>query len=108
MDKISEVRKKIRQKYETSTNTLKLFHLWDQDALGVVRTEDVQSMLANIGINININEARALVACYSENQAGSLTLPAFTDMLFKEDDNVYCDLSKIPAPPESIEARRKE
>ena len=108
MDKIAEVRKKIRQKYESSTNTLKLFHLWDQDALGVVRTEDVQSMLANIGINININEARALVACYSENQAGSLTLPAFTDMLFKEDDNLYCDLSKIPAPPESIEARRKE
>ena len=33
---------------------------------------------------------------------------AFSDMLFKEDDNIYCDLSRIKAVPESIEERRKE
>ena len=67
MEKIADIRKKIRQKYQSSTNTLHLFNLWDQNALGVVRSEDVQSMLEKLGININVNEARALVACYAEN-----------------------------------------
>ena len=62
LEKIADIRKKIRQKYFSSTNTLKLFNQWDQNCLGVVRTEDVQGMLGKIGINVNMNEARALVA----------------------------------------------
>ena len=56
--------------------------------MGALSVKNVLSMVKNLGLNMNINEARVLVSTVDSNQDGIIQLDEFIDLIFKDmDDN---------------------
>ena len=51
-------------------------------------------MITKLGININMNEARVLVASGDEDYNGNLELPEFISLIFGDNDALNVDLKR--------------
>lgn len=65
------------------------------DKKGTITVDNVLEMVNNLGIKVNVNEARVLVASADKNCSNDLTLDEFMDMIYHTNDALNVDLKKI-------------
>lgn len=63
LEKVKEIRRTLRRRYTNRKNFQKIFSQWDQDSRGTISLKNMIDMLKQLSININLNEARVLLAC---------------------------------------------
>jgi len=95
LKKIVDIRRSIRRRYANRTDFRKIFNAWDRESLGVLRTEDVHDMVNKIGVQVNLDEARVLLATANKSMTGVLSLPEFLELIFDDSDKINVDLSAI-------------
>lgn len=54
------------------------------------------NMIQRMGLNINVDEARVLIASADKDGSGDLALDEFLELIFNENDALNVNLSKIP------------
>lgn len=53
-------------------------------------------MLKKFGINVNLDEARVLVASADHDRSNDLNLDEFLELIFTDNEALNVDLTKIP------------
>lgn len=97
--KVVDIRRTIRRRYANRSNFRAIFNQWDSESLGVIRPADVFNMVNKLGIPLNQDEARVLVASANQSGSGVLTLEEFLQLIFDDSDRLNVDLSLIKADP---------
>ena len=54
------------------------------------------NMIQRMGLNINVDEARVLIASADKDGSGDLALDEFLELIFNENDAMNVNLLKIP------------
>jgi Ca2+-binding EF-hand superfamily protein len=96
LEKVREIRRAIRRRYGNRKNFQKIFNLWDEDSNGAVSVRNMYNMISRMGLNINVDEARVLVASSDKDGSGDLALDEFLELIFNENDALNVNLAKIP------------
>jgi Ca2+-binding EF-hand superfamily protein len=96
--KIVDIRRTIRRRYANRTEIAKIFSAWDLGSLGVIRAEDVHMMVNRLGIELNQDEAKVLVATANKSLTGCLSLDEFMQLIFDESDQLNMDLTSLADP----------
>lgn len=95
LKKIADIRRSIRRRYTNRTDFRKIFNAWDYEGLGVLRPEDVHRMVNRLAVDINMDEAKVLIATANKSMTGVLSLAEFMELIFDESDKINVDLSSI-------------
>lgn len=95
LKKVADIRRTIRRRYAHRSDFRKIFNQWDENSNGMLHPEDVHRMVNRLGIPINYNEARVLVASANVNRTGSLNLDEFMQLIFDESDRMNVDLASL-------------
>lgn len=101
LEKVKEIRRAIRRKYGARGNLQKIFNLWDADHKGAVSVQNILDMIRRFGINMNLNEARVLVASSDHDRSNDLNLDEFLEMIFTDNEALNVDLKNIPVLTEN-------
>lgn len=101
IEKVKEIRRAIRRKYGARGNLQKIFNMWDADHKGAVSVQNVLDMIRRFGINMNLNEARVLVASADHDRSNDLNLDEFLEMIFTDNEALNVDLKQIPVLSEN-------
>lgn len=96
IEKVKEIRRIIRRKYGARGNFQKIFNKWDNESKGAVSVNNICDMMKRFGININLDEARVLVASADHDRSNDLNLDEFLEMIFTDNEALNVDLKKIP------------
>lgn len=102
IQKIKEIRRIIRRKYGARGNFQKIFNHWDNENKGAVSVNNIYDMLKRFGINVNLDEARVLVASADHDRSNDLNLDEFLELIFTDNEALNVDLTKIPGFPLNI------
>ena len=62
IDKVREIRRLIRRRYANRKHIKKIFKLWDLENKGYISIKNVMEMSNRMGLKVNFNEARVLIA----------------------------------------------
>lgn len=108
MEKVKEIRRAIRRKYGARGNLQKIFNLWDADHKGAVSVQNVLDMITRFGINMNLNEARVLVASSDHDKTNDLNLDEFLELIFTDNEALNVDLKHIPVLSENDMTKMNE
>jgi len=103
IQKIREIRRALRRRYGNRLNYHKIFTSWDRDRKGHLNLTDIHYMINNMGISINEQEARVLIASHDHEGNGTLSVEDFMDLIFSTNDNMNVDLSKLKMNTEPVE-----
>mmetsp|Transcript_32344 Transcript_32344/g.55993 ORF Transcript_32344/g.55993 Transcript_32344/m.55993 type:complete len:753 (-) Transcript_32344:1174-3432(-) len=95
LKKIVDIRRSIRRRYANRTDMSKIFNAWDLGSLGVIRSEDVYEMVNRLGIQLNMDEAKVLLATANKSMTGNLSLDEFMQLIFEDSDKLNVDLAAI-------------
>ena len=95
LEKVREIRRAIRRRYGNRGNVQKIFNLWDEDHQGAITAKNVFNMVNKLGLNINFDEARVLVASADKNETNDLKLDEFLDLIYNKDDILNINLDKL-------------
>ena len=71
--------------------------MWDEDSIGAVSVKNLYNMIQRLGININIDEARVLLASADMDGSNDLGLDEFLDLIFNDKDALNVNLKALPA-----------
>eukprot|EP00826_Nyctotherus_ovalis_P047116 TRINITY_DN5378_c0_g1_i15.p1 TRINITY_DN5378_c0_g1~~TRINITY_DN5378_c0_g1_i15.p1 ORF type:complete len:702 (+),score=188.58 TRINITY_DN5378_c0_g1_i15:221-2326(+) len=93
--KVKEIRRALRRRYGNRLNYHKIFNSWDRDRKGYLNLADIHYMINQMGISINVQETRVLIASHDHEGNGRLTVEEFMDLIFSTNDNMNVDLSKL-------------
>lgn len=93
--KVKEIRRAIRRRYANRKNFQKIFTLWDEEGNGKLSVGNVFAMIKKLGLNINLDEARVLVASADEDRSGDLSLDEFMNLIFNDNEALNVDLGKL-------------
>ena len=96
LEKIKEIRRILRRKYGARGNFQKIFNQWDNESKGAVSVHNLFDMLKKFGINVNLDEARVLVASADHDRSNDLNLDEFLELIFTDNEALNVDLAKIP------------
>jgi Ca2+-binding EF-hand superfamily protein len=94
--KVREIRRAIRRRYGNRTNFHRIFNSWDRHRKGYIDLSDLHYMVNQLGIKMNAQETKVLMASHDLSGNKKLTMEEFMDMVFSPNDNMNVDLSKIP------------
>jgi len=75
--KVRDVRRAIRRRYANSKNFQKIFSRWDCNNSGSITLQNMYDMCRKMGLDININETKVLLASSDKNKDGKLNLNEF-------------------------------
>lgn len=95
LKKVADIRRTIRRRYANRNDFRKIFNQWDENSIGVLTAEDIHKMVNRIGIPVNINEAKVLVASANKSNTGALNLNEFMGLIFDQDDKLNVDLATL-------------
>jgi len=95
LEKVREARRVLRRKYANRKNIQKIYSTWDEENAGVVTADNVFNMSKKLGLNLNYDEARVLLASANRTSSGSLNLDEFLDLIYNKDDVLNVDLDKL-------------
>lgn len=95
LNKVADIRRTLRRRYHARGNFREIFNSWDINSLGMVRPEDVHIMMNRIGIPVNMDEAKVLVASACRSRAGVLRMEEFIYLICSENDKLNVDLAQI-------------
>lgn len=62
VNKVREIRRALRRRYASRKNFQKIFSQWDKEGKGYISTKNILEMINRMGLNLNFDEARVLVA----------------------------------------------
>lgn len=62
LEKVREIRRAIRRRYANRKNFQKIFSMWDEEGKGAITVRNVYQMIKKFGLNLNVDEAKVLVA----------------------------------------------
>lgn len=96
LQKVREVKRAIRRRYANQKNLLKVFKRWDADNAGRISVKNVYDMVKRLGLKINFDEARVLVASADRRNSQSLCLDEFLDLIYNKDDAMNVNLANLP------------
>jgi hypothetical protein len=96
INKVKEIRRAIRRRYASRSNYQKIFKNWDKSQRGMLDSKDIQNMVTTLGIKINDDEAKVLLASADSNGDNLLAVDEFIELIFSQNDALNIDLSKIP------------
>jgi Ca2+-binding EF-hand superfamily protein len=102
INKVKEIRLALRRRYANRTNFRKIFKDWDSNGKGQVDVYDANSMINKLGIPINFNETRALIASSSKGQSEELSLEEFMHLIFSDNPALEINLQKIKFKEEKL------
>jgi Ca2+-binding EF-hand superfamily protein len=97
LEKVREIRRAIRRRYANRKNFQKIFNLWDEDSNGAISVRNLYNMIHRLGININLDEARVLLASSDKDGSHDLALNEFLDLIFNEKDALNVNLKALPS-----------
>ena len=86
LEKVREIRRALRRRYATRKNLAKIYASWDEDHTGYISTDNVYTMMKRLGLNVNFDEARVLIASANKSGSGDLSLDEFLDLIYNHDD----------------------
>lgn len=86
VEKVREIRRALRRRYANRKNFQKIFTQWDIENKGFISPKNFKEMLLKMGLQVNIDEARVLVASADMNKSGNLTMDEFMDLIFNDKD----------------------
>jgi Ca2+-binding EF-hand superfamily protein len=87
LTKLKNIRNTLRRKYCTRKNFKKIFELWDEDSTGLISVTNFCNTMRKMGIFINMDEAKLLVASADKDGSKDLNLHEFMDFVYKDDPN---------------------
>lgn len=96
LHKVKEVRRAIRRRYANRKNMKKIFSTWDEENVGRISVKNVYNLVNRLGININFDEARVLVASANKSGTGELALDEFLELIYNTDDALNVNLDRLP------------
>ncbi|EGR27510.1 hypothetical protein IMG5_194590 [Ichthyophthirius multifiliis] len=96
LEKVREIRRAIRRRYANRTNFQKIFNYWDYNSTGSINTKNAYDMIKKMGIKINYDECRVLIASSDQDQSGDLNLNEFMDLIFNSNDTLNVNLKSLP------------
>ena len=108
LEKVVDIRRTIRRRYANRSNFRSIFNQWDRDSLGVIRPQDIHFMVNQLGIPINIDEARVLVASANQSASGALNLDEFLQLIFDDSNRLNVDLSSMKAVEDPTPGRNPQ
>ncbi|KAL4473602.1 hypothetical protein ABPG74_022466 [Tetrahymena malaccensis] len=100
LDKVKEIRRAIRRRYANRKNFQKIFNAWDDNCTGAIDPKNAFDMIKSMGININFDEARVLIASADIDKSGDLSLNEFMDLIFNNNDILNVNLKELPVMTE--------
>jgi len=95
LEKVREARRVLRRRYANRKNLQKIFHLWDENKIGEITVENVFNMAKRLGLNMNFDESRVLLASADKNESGTLTIDEFLDLVYNKDDALNVNLENL-------------
>lgn len=57
--------------------------------------KNIYHMIKKLGLNMNLDEVRVLVASADEDRSGDLNLDEFMNMIFNDNEALNVDLTKL-------------
>lgn len=73
----------------------RIFQAWDSEKKGRISAENFFTMAKKLGLNLNYDESRVLIATADKSATGNLTLDEFFDLVNNKDDALNVDLDHI-------------
>jgi len=95
LEKVREAKRVLRRKYGNRVNMHRIYQAWDYEKKGRVSAENFFTMAKKLGLNLNYDEARVLIASSDKSGTGNLTLDEFFDLVNNKDDALNVDLDRI-------------
>jgi len=95
LEKVREAKRVLRRKYANRINMHRIYSAWDYEKKGRISAENFFTMAKKLGLNLNYDEARVLIATADKSGAGNLTLDEFFDLVNNKDDALNVDLDRI-------------
>lgn len=95
LEKVREAKRVIRRKYANRKNMQKIFAAWDADRTGYISLENLYNMTKILGLNLNYDENRVLLASADRKGTGTLGLDEFFDLIHNKDDALNVDLENL-------------
>ena len=89
-------------------NVYDAFRMFDIDGRGEINPTDIKYCLADIGVNIGIEEARLFVQKYDKDQDGRLNFREFSQAMTPNDPYFATMLSRRPSTHLPIDVYRKD
>ena len=95
IEKIKELRSTIRRRYANRKNFQKIYKQWDVERKGVVTVNNIFEMLKKFGFNVNLNEAKVLLASADKDKSNDLNMEEFMDLIFSQNEALNVDVSSL-------------
>ena len=95
LEKVREARRVLRRRYASRKNLFSIYNAWDEDHTGAITIENVYNMAKKMGLNLNVDESRVLLASANKTGSGELALDEFLDLIYNKDDVLNVDLDHL-------------
>ncbi len=95
LEKVKEIRRMIRRRYANRKKIQKIFTHWDNEKKGYISIIDVVNMCQNLGLKVNFDEARVLIASADQNKNNQLNLDEFMDVIYNRAETFNVDLDRM-------------
>jgi len=99
LEKVREAKRVLRRRYASRKNFFSIYNAWDSDHTGYVSLENVYNMCKKLGLNLNVDESRVLLASANKSGTGFLPLDEFLDLVYNKDDVLNVDLDQLAKNP---------
>lgn len=95
LEKVREAKRVLRRRYASRKNFFSIYNAWDSDHKGYISLENVYNMCKKLGLNLNVDESRVLLASANKTGSGFLPLDEFLDLIYNKDDVLNVDLDQL-------------
>lgn len=95
VQKVKEIRRALRRRYGNRKNFQKIFTLWDEEGTGTISVRNIYHMVKKLGLNMNIDEVRVLIASADIDRSGDLNLDEFMNMIFNDNEAFSVNLKEM-------------
>jgi len=104
LERVKNVRKALRKKYNQRSNVDKVFTQYDESNKGYLSVNDLCNQANKIGLAMTLNEAQVLIqSVQNEGNKGASTIDKeqFEKLVFSHDDAFDVDLEQMKPLPSS-------
>jgi len=97
IEKIKEAKSAIRKKYLNKKDLNKIYQTWNENGEGEISVDNIYHLTKKLGLNLNYDEARVLVATANKNNSDTLGHTGFLNLLQGKDDSSTIDFNTLAA-----------
>jgi len=97
IEKIQEAKRAIRKKYLNKKDLNKIYQTWNENTQGEISVDNIYHLTQKLGLNLNYDEARVLVATANKNNSDTLGHTGFLNLLQGKNDTSTIDFNALAA-----------